>query len=79
MDWKKLTFGKYKILRIQSAVRDAAWQLLRMNMKGKPLQDKYNMLVEHLEKENYSENARIQVTNYVNALRRAGMVKPKNG
>ena len=77
LDWVKLTFGKYRILRIQSAVRDADWQYWRLKMKGKSLKEKYDMLVEHLKKENYSENAKIQVTNYVNALRRAGMVDPQ--
>jgi len=79
VNWKKLTFGKYNILRIQSAVRDAGWQLLRLRMRGAPLQQKYDMLTEYLERESYSEDAKIQVTNYINALRRAGLVKPQSG
>jgi hypothetical protein len=77
LDWNKLTFGKYSMGEILVAVKNKEWQALRVSLKGKPLQERYDMLVAYLEKENYSLLAKIRVTNYVNALRRGGMIEPK--
>jgi len=77
MNWDSLDFGVFSPQEIARAVSDAKWQRLRKMMKGKSLSEKFNMLKNHLRSENNSRKAKIQVTNYVNALRRAGQVPPR--
>ena len=73
-NWNSLTYGHYTRREIQSAVKDERWQLYRKMMKGAPLGVKFIMLCEWIDSKNGSNTAKIQVTNYVNALRRAGLV-----
>jgi hypothetical protein len=78
MNWEKLTFGKYDRETIDKAVANKWWQIARRSMLGKSLKVKYKTLTEWLEVHSYSLESKIQVTNYVNALRRGGLVRPKN-
>ena len=77
MNWDSLDFGNFNKNEIARAVSDAKWQRLRKMMKGESLTKKFNMLKSHLRSENNSRKAKIQVTNYVNALRRAGQIPPR--
>jgi len=77
MNWDSLDFGVFSPQEIARAVRDEVWQRYRKMMKGKSLTEKFNMLKNHLRSENYSKKSKIQVTNYVNALRRAGQIPPR--
>lgn len=77
LNWEKLTFGKYSMGVILAAVKDKEWQSLRESLKGKSLEEKYASLEAYLKKYPKSELVKIRITNYVNALRRGGLV-PKS-
>lgn len=60
---------------IDDAVKDPEWQQFREGLRGLPLEERFQRLIEWLKRHNYERKAIIQVVNYVNALKRAGMVK----
>ena len=72
MDWASLIVP-YTQEEVQKYVKDAKWQILRENLGGKPLEQKFNMLKEYL-RNNSGRAAEVRVANYVNALKRAGMI-----
>ena len=78
MDWKKVYFGKLSRKEIQEAVKDMDWQAVRIGMKGTSIRVKYDTLKWWLEKQKYTNKAKIQVTNYVTALSRGGLIKPED-
>ena len=47
LPWKELYFGCVSPEEVQEAVRDVAWQKLREEMKGRALEEKYNMLEKY--------------------------------
>jgi hypothetical protein len=59
---------------ILDAVADDDWQSYRLYLKGLSTEDKLDKLCAWLVKKNFSHRAKIQVQNYVNALKRAGQV-----
>jgi hypothetical protein len=75
MNWNSLIFGKYNIQKIKEAVKDETWQRVRRSMLGTDLKYKYTCLLQWLGGNDYSLEAKIQVTNYVNALKRGGLIK----
>ena len=75
MNWSKLYFGKLKRIDILKAVADPIWQETRLCMKGTTLHMKYEILEQWLKKNNYSRSAQIQVTNYITALSKNGLIK----
>lgn len=80
LNWNELTFGVYSQEQIQSAVKHEDWQLWRKRLKGMGLRERFLLLrmwVEYMTAMGKQEQGFIQVTNYVNALRRAGMVDKK--
>lgn len=80
MDWKLLTFDTPKEETLD-AVKDEDWQILRSSLKGQQLELKYHALTHWIK---VSTNVvqlnrrKLQVGNYVNALRRAGLVPPRS-
>ena len=78
MDWAKLYFGKLDRKDIKEAVADQEWQSVRISMKGVSLETKYHTLVQWLKRQEYCKSAQVQVTNYVTALSRGGLIKPKD-
>lgn len=76
MDWKKVYFGHMNKNEVLAAVKDPEWQAMRIAMKGATLQHKYLCLTAWLKAQNYSREAQVQVTNYVTALSRGGLIKP---
>ena len=83
MSWKKRTREEWedfvmkpRIPRhmIVEAVREESWYELRKTMKGTTMDERYDMLMGWLEEHRFDERSRIQVSNYVNALKRAGML-----
>jgi hypothetical protein len=78
MDWKKLYFGKLSRSEIGEAIKNSSWQNIRLSMKGVTLEEKYNILTRWLSFCSYSREAQIQVTNYVTALSRGGLIKPED-
>jgi hypothetical protein len=77
LDWRLLDSGSYSLKEVKEAIDDENWQKYRRALKGKTLHEKWLALKLWLNKHNNSRKAKIQVANYVNALRRAGMVPSK--
>lgn len=50
MDWHKLYFGRVSPDEVQEAVKDAEWQKLRKEMRGRALVEKYDMLRRYSER-----------------------------
>lgn len=60
--------------QIQIAIKSKKWQKYRLNLKGKTTKEKLKMLDRWLEQNNNSKNSKIQVENYINALKRGGQI-----
>lgn len=75
MNWKELYAGKVNRSEVQQAVQDEEWQALRVYMKGKSLWMKYILLRNWLEKNKHSSKSKLQVTNYITALSRGGLIQ----
>lgn len=73
--WESLRFGVYGLKTVLAAVREPEWQSVRVSMLGTSLETKHATLVAYLAASQHSEHAKICVTNYVNALRRGGLLK----
>ena len=76
MDWKTLYFGHMCKDEVLRCVKDPEWQALRIAMKGSTTEHKFHSLTAWLKVKNYSREAQVQVTNYVTALSRGGLIKP---
>jgi hypothetical protein len=61
---------------VLAAVKNPEWQAIRIAMKGSSLRHKFLSLTAWLEVKEYSREAQVQVTNYVTALSRGGLIKP---
>ena len=77
-DWSLLYSGKLNREDIDKAVRSSKWQELRIWLKGKSAGVKYTNLKLWLEFNQYSTESKIQVTNYVTALSRGGIIKTED-
>jgi hypothetical protein len=77
LDWTQLYFGNLSRAEIQEAVVDEKWQATRVKMLKAPLQMKHDTLKYWLIQNNFSRQAKVQVTNYVTALSRGGLIKPE--
>lgn len=73
--WQQFIFGIFDQPTILSHVKDTVWQRTRVSMLGTTLSVKYETLYAYLLQENNSPHAQICVTNYVNALKRGGLIK----
>jgi hypothetical protein len=73
-DWSVLHCGILRRDCIKEAIKDPTWQYTRNVMKGLPITNKWNLCRDYLKIMHNSQMARIAVTNYVNALMRAGLV-----
>lgn len=78
MNWRSVYFGNVKSSEVLDAVKDEDWQIVRRSMKGMTLEQKYKTLQSWLRRKNRSTRAKIQVTNYVTALSRGGLIKPSD-
>lgn len=78
MDWRKVYFGHVPVADMRKYTPEEDWQEVRLYMKGKNLQEKYDALVYWLELNEYSYASKIQSSNYVTALSRGGLIKPKD-
>ncbi len=74
MDWEKLILKKCSRKEVSEFTKDPVWQDFRKTIKGLTSQEKYSKLTVYLEYHN-THKARVQVTNYVGALKRAGLIK----
>lgn len=78
LDWRKIYSGKVNQKHVLEAVKDTEWQKVRIYMKGKTLAEKYSTLSKWLSENSYSYTAHLQVTNYITALSRGGLIKPED-
>jgi hypothetical protein len=78
LDWTSLIFGTYDRQTIDSAVGDLTWQALRVSLLGTPHAEKFEALRAYLAAPDLNveqlNRRRVQVTNYVYALRRGGLI-----
>jgi hypothetical protein len=64
---------------IAEAVRDPAWQTFRTSLHGLSTREKLSLLQDWLDDHPGSRTAVVQVENYQNALRRAGLLPLEGG
>jgi hypothetical protein len=79
-NWRCMIFGAYTVHDIIQAVQDDRWQRIRNAMKGTPLDVKMGMLMNYIDRSKTSQggvphNVKVQVTNYVYALKRGGLIR----
>jgi len=74
LDWSKLHFGRITRQEIIQYCSGEDWQELRRRLKGLSLEEKYIQLIEWIRSHKNSRAAQVQVTNYVNALKRGGLI-----
>ena len=76
LDWSEFSFFDWipKVIRLQS-VRDDDWQITRKSMLGTTPKFKFETLKNWLEQNNNSEKSQVQTQNYVQALRRSGLIE----
>jgi len=74
LNWGQLHKGKLKQHEIQISYQDEDWQTFRKSLKGISTEKKFEKLQEWLNLQENSNKAQIQVTNYINALKRGGII-----
>lgn len=76
LKWSDFQFFDWipTVIRLQS-VKDDDWQVVRKSMLGTSLEFKYNTLKKWLENNKYSKKSKVQTQNYMQALRRSGLIK----
>ena len=72
----RLELVKLKRKDIQLHIKDVTWQTIREDMKGKSLERKIRTLRNWLEENNSNYKSKIQIINYINALKRSSYSKP---
>lgn len=78
MDWSTLYFGRVPVEDMRLYTPEEEWQKVRRSMKGESPEFKYIALRAWLIVNEYSYASKIQVTNYVTALSRGGLIKPED-
>lgn len=76
-NWSALFDGPLTRLEIDLAIADPTWQEVRADMKGRSMSAKYRACKDYLKFKQNTQLAKIAVTNYINALKRAGLVYEK--
>ncbi|MDH3279075.1 MAG: hypothetical protein OEL84_01560 [Nitrosopumilus sp.] len=76
LNWSKFKFFDWipTVIRLQS-VKDDDWQIVRKSMLKTSLEFKYAVLQKWLERNKYSEKSKVQTQNYMQALRRSGLIE----
>ena len=76
LTWSEFKFFDwiFTVIRLQS-VNDENWQVTRKSMLKTTLEFKHDVLQKWLEKNKYSEKSKVQTQNYVQALRRSGLIE----
>ena len=73
MNWQSLVVPITQA-EIKLHIQDKEWQKTRMSLQGQSLDKKYRILKHWLATHNNSRAAQVQVANYVNALKRGGLI-----
>ena len=76
LNWSDFKFFDWipTVIRLQS-VKDEDWQQVRKSMLRTTLKFKFDTLHNWLEKNDYSEKSKVQAQNYMQALRRSGLIE----
>jgi nucleoside-specific outer membrane channel protein Tsx len=76
LKWYKFEFFDWipTVIRSQS-VKHQDWQIIRKSMLNTDLEFKYETLQNWLEKNKYSDKSKIQTQNYMQALKRGGLIE----
>jgi hypothetical protein len=72
MDWERMVMPLKKE-EINKAIRDKNWQAIRISLLGTSLEEKYERLSSLWDKGD--RTTKVQIANYVNALKRGGLIK----
>ena len=75
LNWSALSYGPLTRDEITIYVNDTEWQSLRLSLVGMPSSYKYHELARWLKRNRHDRASQVQVTNYINALKRGGLVK----
>jgi hypothetical protein len=75
MNWRVLHSGALTRDEINKAIRDPEWQEFRKSLKGLSTAEKLKRLDQWKRKHNNSRKAQVQITNYLNALKRGGLIR----
>jgi hypothetical protein len=78
INWGELHSGHITQREILVCVNDEQWQLFRESLRGEALDEKFIRLKYWLRAHRGEYPAKVQVTNYVNALARGGLISPVN-
>lgn len=76
LNWSKLHGGKISQEEIKRYIPQEDWQEHRKKVKGNPLDIQYQLLKDWLDKNKWNRASIVQVTNYINALARGGLIDP---
>ena len=75
LNWSTLDYSPLTRAEISEAVLEPEWQDLRRRMLLTRLIVRYAALQQWLKEHDYTRKSQVQVTNYVNALKRGGIIK----
>ena len=76
LKWSEFDFFDWipTVIRLQS-VKDDDWQVVRKSMLKTSLEFKHDVLQKWLVENKYSEKSKVQTQNYMQALRRGGLIE----
>ena len=74
LNWSLLHSGPITKEEIALYTPQQGWQALRLSLVGASLNVKFHELQSWLEVNNYNRMSQVQVSNYINALKRGGMI-----
>ena len=76
LKWSEFDFFDWipTAIRLQS-VKDDDWQVVRKSMLKTSLEFKHDVLQKWLVENKYSEKSKVQTQNYMQALRRSGLIE----
>jgi len=74
--WQALLFGTFNVKQVIFAVQDVKWQAFRTSLLNLPLDEKHSRLTHYVTSApvGTEQIRKVQVTNYVNALKRGGLI-----
>ena len=75
LNWSALDYSPLTRAEISEDVLEPEWQDLRRRMLLTRLIVRYAALQQWLKEHDYTRKSQVQVTNYVNALKRGGIIK----
>jgi len=77
-EWSRLLFGSFSLDTVKRCITDPTWQRVRISLLYSSQRDKLERLESYIAQapdENTLWTRKVQVTNYVNALKRGGLIK----